>query len=83
LVAWKETRESARALSAALPWLYCAQSVHVVSLAAGPARALSSVNDYLNAQGVMPRLHHGAARAGNAGDVTFYRWPPTSARIFS
>ena len=30
LVAWKQTREAARAISAALPWLVRADHVHVV-----------------------------------------------------
>jgi nucleotide-binding universal stress UspA family protein len=40
----------------------------VVSFAEEPARVLSSVDRYLNAQGVVPKLHRGAARAGKVGD---------------
>lgn len=54
LVAWKPTRESARAVSAALPLLQQAQRVHVVSWDEGGAApaAASGLEAYLHAHGV-------------------------------
>jgi nucleotide-binding universal stress UspA family protein len=69
LVAWKETRESARALSAALPWLCAAGQVHVVCYGHQPAAALAAVRDYLARAGVpATTTHDGGAEQGDAGD---------------
>ncbi|VTU36337.1 Universal stress protein family protein [Variovorax sp. PBS-H4] len=59
LIAWKETREAARALSAALPWLVRAQSVHAVSYGEDAEASLRSLQRYLNAQGVNAAMQHG------------------------
>jgi len=68
LVAWKETREAARAVSAALPWLRLAGHVHVVCYDDEPASALHSLQEYLTAQGVAATLHQGGPEHGKAGE---------------
>ncbi|SFQ59826.1 Nucleotide-binding universal stress protein, UspA family [Variovorax sp. OK605] len=58
LVAWKETRESARAVTASLPWLRAAARVHLVSYGEGAQPALEGLRDYLRAHGSPePTLH--------------------------
>ncbi len=69
LVAWKETRESARAVSAALPWLRLAGHVHVVCYDEEPSIALQSLQDYLTAEGVTATLHRGGPEQGNVGET--------------
>jgi nucleotide-binding universal stress UspA family protein len=65
LVAWNESRESARALSAALPWLRTA-SVHAVVYGGDVQQPLERLRAFLHAHGVAdPRLHAG----GHDGDV--------------
>lgn len=68
LIAWKETRESARAVAAALPWLTRAQSVHAVSYGEAADASLRSLQGYLKAQGVSVTLHSGGPEKGNAGE---------------
>ena len=68
LVAWKETREAARAVSAALPWLRRADHVHVVCYDKEPAIALQSLQEYLTVQGITATLHQGGPEHGNAGE---------------
>ncbi|KPU95177.1 universal stress protein UspA [Variovorax paradoxus] len=65
LVAWKETRESARAVTAALPWLRQAARVHVVAYGVGAETSLQSLQNYLRAQGVQNMALH---PAGNNDD---------------
>jgi len=67
LVAWKETREAARAVSAALPWLARAQSVHVVCYGEQASAPLQSLRDYLMVQGIAATLHPGGPGQGEAG----------------
>ncbi|MET0207503.1 MAG: universal stress protein [Burkholderiaceae bacterium] len=59
LLAWKETRESARAMSASLPWLRRAQSVHAVAYGDAARSSLDSLNAYLEGQGISATLHAG------------------------
>jgi nucleotide-binding universal stress UspA family protein len=69
LVAWKETREAARAVSAALPWLRRAERVHVVCLgdeSDGPLRRLRRL---LAAHGVTLTAQHGGPESGSAGET--------------
>lgn len=68
LVAWKETREAARAVSAALPWLRRAGHVHVVCYDEEPTITLQSLQEYLTAQGINAMLHPGGPEHGNAGE---------------
>lgn len=69
LIAWKETREAARALSAALPWLVRAQSVHAVSYGEDAEPSLRRLKRYLSAQGVdAVALQHGDPDEDEVGE---------------
>ena len=69
LVAWKETPEAARAVSAALPWLRKASRVHAVSYGEDAEASLNELQKYLAAQGIAEvSLHAEAAGKGDAGD---------------
>jgi len=68
LIAWKETREAARAVSAALPWLVRADSVHAVSYGENAEASLRSLQTYLKAQGVKAAARHGGPEEGEAGE---------------
>ncbi|MFH0131872.1 universal stress protein [Variovorax sp. VaC1] len=69
LVAWKETRESARAVTAALPWLRTASRVHVVTYGEGAESALKCLQDYLRVQGIVNvTLHPGGDKDDDAGN---------------
>jgi len=59
LLAWKETRESARAMSASLPWLRRAQRVHAIAYGDTARTSLDALDVYLQAQGVAATLHSG------------------------
>ncbi|VTU22234.1 universal stress protein [Variovorax sp. PBL-E5] len=67
LVAWKETRESARAVSAALPWLRRAATVHVVSYGEDIESSLEALQVYLRAQGVTATLQQGGPQDDEVG----------------
>ena len=71
LVAWKPTRESAHAVTAALPFLRQAKNVHVVCSAehiVDTQQALAQVGQYLRWHGIPSvREHHGLA-GGDVGD---------------
>jgi len=73
LVAWNPSRESARALQAALPLLQTAQQVHVVTWseqqsAPQGADERRRLEQYLHAHGVQATLHWYGDGPGNAGD---------------
>ena len=69
LVAWKETREAARAVTAALPWLRTAARVHVVTYGEDAEGALQRLQEYLRAQGVAnATLHPGGNKEDDAGN---------------
>ncbi|CAN7738847.1 MULTISPECIES: universal stress protein [unclassified Variovorax] len=71
LIAWKPTRESAHALTAALPFLQQAKRVHAVCAAdaSGDTRqALPRLARYLRVHGVESMREHSALAAGDAGD---------------
>ena len=69
LVAWKETREAARAVTAALPWLRTAARVHAVSYGEDAEGALQRLQEYLRAQGVAnATLHPGGNKEDDAGN---------------
>jgi nucleotide-binding universal stress UspA family protein len=75
LVAWKETREAARAVTAAIPFLQRAARVHVVSFGGeGGAAGTPSIDAYLRLHGVSVTLHHEAAEPpGDMGDCLLSR----------
>ena len=68
LIAWKETREAAHAVSAALPWLIRAKSVQAVAYGEEAAASLRSLQAYLKAQGVNVTPHSGGPKEGSAGE---------------
>jgi nucleotide-binding universal stress UspA family protein len=68
LIAWKETREAARAVSAALPWLTRADSVQAVCYGEAADASLRSLQAYLKAQGVDAEVHSGGPEEGEAGE---------------
>ena len=68
LVAWKESREAARAVSAALPWMRQAESVHAVSYGEAAGASLQSLQDYLGRQGVSVSVRPGGPEGGDAGE---------------
>ncbi|MDP3347762.1 MAG: universal stress protein [Hydrogenophaga sp.] len=68
LVAWKETRTSARALSAALPWLQRAGQVHAVCFGEDVDAPLLSLQGYLKAHGVDLTAHAGGPEDSDVGD---------------
>jgi nucleotide-binding universal stress UspA family protein len=70
LVAWKPTREAARALTAALPWLRRTRQVHVATrdeAAAGP-QPLRDLEHWLRLQGVRSPVQWHALGDGDVGD---------------
>ncbi len=76
LVAWKSTRESARALSAALPWLSKAARVHIARPApAGPdaqAQAdaeAAALDQWLRLHGVGAAVSHATVVEGEVGEA--------------
>ena len=69
LVAWKETRESARAVTASLPWLRKAARVHVVAYGEDAEASLQRLGDYLRTQGVQNiTLHPGGDNDDDVGN---------------
>ncbi|MFS2101176.1 universal stress protein [Variovorax sp. Varisp85] len=69
LVAWKETPESARAVTAALPWLRKAARVHVVAYGEDAEASLQRLQDYLRTQGVQNiTLHPGGDNDDDVGN---------------
>ena len=72
LIAWKPTREAARAVSAALPLLGQAQSIHITAELDPDAQAggTSDLEAYLRLHGVAARIErHAAIPADAAGDM--------------
>lgn len=76
-IAWKPTREAARALSASLPLLRGAREVHVLTW--GPATdsgivgAQLDLAGYLRLHGVQARWHHGGPEPNALGEVLLSR----------
>lgn len=69
LLAWKETRESARAVTAALPWLRTAARVDAVAYGEDAEASLKRLQDYLHAQGVPAvALHPGGNKDDDVGN---------------
>jgi nucleotide-binding universal stress UspA family protein len=69
LVAWKPTRESARALGAALPLLRRAERVHVASWDGDPRE----VEHWLLRHGIDPTFHREAHAGGDIGEYMLSR----------
>ena len=68
LVAWKATRESARAVTAALPWLRRAKAVHLAIPAdEDHADAPARLTHWLQLQGVAAPIEHHRLADGEAG----------------
>ena len=67
LIAWKETREAARAVSAALPWLRGAVRVRAVCYGDEATSQLRSLQDYLSAQGVTAVVQADLQGEGDVG----------------
>jgi len=71
LVAWKPSKEAARAVSAALPFLRGAQHVHVAQWArdsGGDGASGLDIEQYLHAHGVQPTMHRHAGEPGDLGE---------------
>ncbi|MBX7228139.1 MAG: universal stress protein [Burkholderiaceae bacterium] len=68
LLAWKPTREAARAVSAALPWLYQAKNVHLVCYGTEPKLPLGALSVFLKAHGISAILHQGGSDSVHAGE---------------
>lgn len=69
LVAWKETPESARAVTAALPWLRKAARVHVVAYGEDAEASLQRLQNYLRMQDVQNiTLHPGGNKDDDIGN---------------
>jgi len=84
LVAWKNTRESARALSAALPFLRRCERVHVVAWQEGGDEERETPLDierYLFLQGIDIRMHRGERAPESIGDALLSLAADTSADL--
>lgn len=67
LIAWKETREAARAVSAAMPWLRMAEHVHAICYANDDGASLQALRHYLAQHEVTTTLHHEPNRDVDVG----------------
>jgi nucleotide-binding universal stress UspA family protein len=76
-IAWKPTREAARAVSAALPLLRGAREVHVLTwgepVESGIAGSPLDLVGYLRLHGVQARWHHGGPEPHALGEVLLSR----------
>jgi nucleotide-binding universal stress UspA family protein len=68
MVAWKETREAARAVTAALPWLKRAREVVLCGFGAGSHESLQRLGDWLQTHGVATPRIDPAPDAQEAGE---------------
>ncbi len=71
LIGWNATPQSARAVTAAMPWLRRARHVHVLQtsdLAAPHCAGELDIAEYLQLHGVVPMLHRQRAAPPDAGD---------------
>ena len=81
LVAWKETRESARAVTAALPWLQRASKVHVVAYGEGSEASLRALERYLKVNGVTVTKHTGGPEEKDVGSSLLSMAADVSAEL--
>jgi nucleotide-binding universal stress UspA family protein len=77
LVAWKPTRESARALGAALPLLQAAREVHVAAWNADPR----DVEPWLTRHGVTPVFHSEPGTGAEVGELILSRAADLGAEL--
>lgn len=76
VIAWKDTREAARAVTAAMPLLQLAQQVHVLSWATqegGVIGARLDLDSYLRRHGVLAHWHREPAEPTQVGDLLLSR----------
>jgi nucleotide-binding universal stress UspA family protein len=73
LVAWKQTRESARAVAAALPWLQRARNVHVVSYDADNQLDAALLQKQLEGHGVSAEFHRSGSGSREVGESLLSR----------
>ncbi len=72
VVAWKATREAARAVTAALPLLRCAAQVHVATWqdgSAAPGEDVPDIEAWLRSHGISVVMHRSAERPDDVGDA--------------
>lgn len=68
VVAWNESSEAARALTAALPWLKTAHQVHAVTYGGEAARPLKRLQRYLESHGITNTTIHPDERNDDVGN---------------
>jgi nucleotide-binding universal stress UspA family protein len=76
VIAWKPTREAARAVAAALPFLQAAQAVHVVSWDSGEESVGGQrlgLSSYLALHGVQATWHHQGPETTDIGELLLSR----------
>jgi nucleotide-binding universal stress UspA family protein len=73
LVAWKESREAARAVSSALPWLRRAHQVHVIGYGEAAQESLRKLEGYLKTHGVTAVTHKGGPEEDDIGNLLLSR----------
>jgi len=76
VIAWKETREAARAVAAAMPLLRRAAQVHVLTWSAEGSRVTGAKLDlagYLKLHGVTPAWHEQGSEPGSLGEILLSR----------
>ena len=85
VIAWKETREAAHAVTAAMPLLQRAARVHVLAWDEEPAPAIEGhaldLDGYLRLHGVEPQWHHGGPAPEHLGDILLSRAADLSADL--
>jgi nucleotide-binding universal stress UspA family protein len=76
-IAWKETREAARAVTAALPMLQRASAVHVLGWEEEPAPDVDGhrldLDGYLRVHGIQAVWHHGGTAPAALGELLLSR----------
>ncbi|MES2786532.1 MAG: universal stress protein [Pseudomonadota bacterium] len=77
LIAWKETREAARALTASLPLLRQARKIHVIAWGAEPAPRIKGphldLEDYLRLHGLQAEIHLPGPEPESIGEMLLSR----------
>jgi nucleotide-binding universal stress UspA family protein len=81
MIAWKETREAARAVAAALPWLRRAQRVSVACFDEDAAGAVGRLSAWLAAHGVTNVQHSEGPATGEAGELLLSRAADVGAEL--
>lgn len=81
LVAWNESRESARAVTAALPWLRTASSVQAVAYGEDAQQPLERLRAFLHAHGVGDVRLHAGSRDDQVGNQLLSLAADTSADL--